>query len=227
MRRLALTLAVAAAMFGGCGGAGAPRQTGRKLPVVASIQFGPSPPVVLRECQSTADAAGYAVPCPMMLPEGIAPTPGVDGCGFAFIAVGGEPGCGGAEWRGWIFGSTQMTGSNAGPAGFQHLAIQGAPRVVRDPARAIDGPAMFPGSRVQARGELRVGGNAMRWYYVAPKTNIGSAFMHHLVLVWTLSGHTYAYGFHVVDTFAEAHAMDVELVQHLLYVHPQRRHDNH
>ena len=67
----------------------------------------------------------------------------------------------------------------------------------------------------------------MRWYYVAPKTNIGSAFMHHLVLVWTLSGHTYAYGFHVVDTFAEAHAMDVELVQHLLYVHPQRRHDNH
>ena len=189
--------------------------------MVASIQFVRSSIQVLNECQRTADVVRYAVPCPMMLPAGIAPTPGVGGCSFAFIAADLKRGCGAVEWRGWIFGSTQLTGSNAGAAGFQHLALQGAPRVVRDPARAIDGPAMVPGSSVRALGETHVGNQMMRWYYVTPRTNIGSAFMNHLVLVWTLSGHTYADGFHVVDTLAQARALDLELIHHLIYIHPQ------
>jgi hypothetical protein len=233
MRLLAPTLAVVVGALTGCGGAGSPahprseRQApGRSGPLVASIQFVRSPPVVLRECQSTAEAAQYAVPCPMMLPEGIAPTPGVRDCRFAFITAERKPDCGAAEWRGWIFGSTQLSGSNAGPAGFQHLGLQGAPRAVRDPARAIDGPAMVPGSRVQGRGKLLVGKRTMHWYYVTPGTNVGSAFMGHLVLVWTFAGHTYAYGFHVIDTLAEARELDLELVNHLLYVYPRPYHSN-
>ena len=58
----------------------------------------------------------------------------------------------------------------------------------------------------------------MRWYFVPPNLNEGSAFQQHLVLVWTTAGHAYAYGFHVVDTIADARALDLELVRHL----PQR-----
>lgn len=56
----------------------------------------------------------------------------------------------------------------------------------------------------------------MRWYFVPPNLNEGSAFQQHLVLVWTTAGHTYAYGFHGVDTIADARALDLELVRHLL-----------
>jgi hypothetical protein len=48
-----------------------------------------------------------------------------------------------------------------------------------------------------------------------------SAFMmNHLVLVWNASGHTYAYGFHVVDTLAQARALDLALVRRLTMVLP-------
>ena len=53
----------------------------------------------------------------------------------------------------------------------------------------------------------------MRWYFVPPNLNEGSAFQQHLVLVWTTVGHTYAYGFHGVDTIADARALDLELVR--------------
>jgi hypothetical protein len=60
----------------------------------------------------------------------------------------------------------------------------------------------------------------MRWYFVPPNRDIGSAFMDHLVLVWNASGYTYAYGFHVVGTMAEARALDLALVRHLRTVLP-------
>jgi hypothetical protein len=119
-----------------------------------------------------------------------------------------------------MFGSSQV--GNGLTAGFQHLVVLGAPRIIRDPARAIDGPAMVPGSRVQGRGEVRIGSATMRWYFVPPDLNAGSAFMDHLVLVWNASGHTYAYGFHVVDTLAQARALDLALVRHLELVLPPR-----
>jgi hypothetical protein len=53
----------------------------------------------------------------------------------------------------------------------------------------------------------------MRWYLV-PLDN-PSAFRGHLVLLWTASGHTYVFGFHVVETFAMARALDLALVRHL------------
>ena len=38
----------------------------------------------------------------------------------------------------------------------------------------------------------------MRAVYVPVKTNAGSAFMRHVVLIWTVRGHTYGIGFHKV-----------------------------
>ena len=36
----------------------------------------------------------------------------------------------------------------------------------------------------------------MHAIYVPPATNDGSIFMHHVVLVWSVNGHTYGFGFH-------------------------------
>lgn len=44
--------------------------------------------------------------------------------------------------------------------------------------------------------------------------------MNHLVMVWTASGHTYAYGFQVVATQNEARALDLEIARHLVTVTP-------
>jgi hypothetical protein len=79
---------------------------------------------------------------------------------------------------------------------------------------------MFPGSHVQPRGVVRIMGRLTRWYFVPPSENQGSAFAGHLVLVWNASGHTYAYGVHVLQTFAIAKALDLELVRHLVTVPP-------
>jgi hypothetical protein len=123
-----------------------------------------------------------------------------------------------------MVGSSQLSGANAGPTGFEHLVVQGAPEIVRNPARAIDGPAMLPGSRVQALGTVMVNGNLMHWYFVPPDLNIGSAFAHHLVLVWTSTGHTYAYGFHDVDGIAKARTRDLQLARHLVMIRPRALH---
>jgi hypothetical protein len=42
----------------------------------------------------------------------------------------------------------------------------------------------------------------MRTVFVPPRTNEGSAFAGHVVLVWTKKGHTYALGFHDVSDIA-------------------------
>jgi hypothetical protein len=79
---------------------------------------------------------------------------------------------------------------------------------------------MVPGSHVQSRGSFRAGAISGRLYYVPAKTNDGSAFVDHLAMVWTSSGHTYAYGVHVVATTAEARALDLEVARHLVMVAP-------
>lgn len=61
----------------------------------------------------------------------------------------------------------------------------------------------------------------MHWYFVPPATNHYSAFSGHLVLVWIAYGHSYAYGFHVLDTMPVARALDLELVRHLVAVYPR------
>lgn len=123
-----------------------------------------------------------------------------------------------------MVGSSDLYGRGLADVLLQHLCMQAAPRVVDNPARAIDGPGMFPGSRVRPRGSVTIAGHRMHWYYVPRATNGGSAFMGHLVLVWTAAGHTYAYGFHVLHTLAQARALDMELVRHLVTVRPRVGH---
>jgi hypothetical protein len=188
----------------------AARSVGR---TVASIRFVAASPLVRRQCDRTADRVGYPVPCPMLLPAGSAASPPVQDCGLPIIGPAGNPGCG-QRWRGWVVGSSTNC--------CEHLVLQAAPRVIRNPARAIDGPGWWPGDRVEARGSVRVGAQVMRVFYVPPARNEGSAFAHHLVFVWDAEGHTYAYGFHVVDTSAATRAMDLELVRHLRTSRPRR-----
>lgn len=178
-----------------------------------------SQPDLLSTCERVARRVGYAVPCPTVLPRDLKATPGAHGCQLGIIGAGGTGNCG-KQWRHWIVGSSEVVGANAGGAAFQHLVIGGAPRIVDNPARAIDGPTMVAGSRVERRGRLRV--TAIRgWFYYVPfSSNVGSAFTGHLVMVWNASGHTYAYGFHVVAGVAEARALDLEVAKHLVIVRP-------
>jgi hypothetical protein len=106
----------------------------------------------------------------------------------------------------------------------QHLVVQGAPTIIRNPAAAIQGSIRLPGlsTRVTPEGPVRVLGRLMHFYLVPPNQDGGDAFRGHLVLVWTASGHTYAYGFHELgQTFAVARALDLELVHHLVAVYPR------
>lgn len=172
-----------------------------------------------RECRQTADAVRYPVPCPTLLPQGMKAVGGRPGCRLRIVGAGGGPTCGGAgSWRGWIVGASERL---VGNVLWEDLGLQGAPRVIADPTRAIDGPGMLAGSRVQPRGEVRVAGRLMRWYFVPPATNRYSGFEDHLVLVWNADGHTYAYGFQVLEGLATARAADLELARHLVVVRPR------
>jgi hypothetical protein len=145
--------------------------------MIASVPFVAASTKVREECDETAGRVGYAVPCPTLLPAGLSATPAVAGCGFAVVAAAGQAGCGGAEWHDWIVGSSQV--GNETTAGFQHLVVVAAPRIIRDPARAIDGPAMAPGSRVQGLGVVRIGRETMHWYFVPPNLNTKRTFLLH------------------------------------------------
>lgn len=185
------------------------------------MAFVPAPATVGKQCRQAANAVGYPVPCPTMLPRGLRPTSGGHGCRFGIVAAWGPPRCKGAttEWHGWIVGSSQVY---AAGSVVQQLDLQGAPRAVHNPIAAIYGPGdtgQFGRKlRVHPRGTVRMSGRVMRWYYVP--NDAYDDMVNHLVLVWTASGHTYAYGFQVTSTVAEARALDRELVRHLVTVEP-------
>lgn len=157
-----------------------------------------------------------------MLPQRLTQFPDMHGCQLRIVGAGGGPNCA-PVWHGWIVGDGEVL--VPGTTGvLQHLALQGAPRIVSTPVRAIDGPGRFLDGirpRVQPRGHIHVAGRLMHWYLVPPATNLGSAFSGHLVMVWNADGHTYAYGFHELDTFAVARALDLELAEHLVVVQPR------
>jgi hypothetical protein len=188
---------------------------------VASVAFGRVSAVVLHECRATADAVDYAVPCPTLLPIGSAATvsPEPRSCRFAIVAPADSPTCHAPQARRWIFGTSGVNGVGIKNIGFAHLVLTAAPRVLRNPARAIDGPVVYP-ERVLPRGTVQIHATTMHWYLV-PMDN-PSAFRGHLVLLWTAAGRTYVYGFHVIDTIAKARAIDLELVRHLKTVYPQK-----
>jgi hypothetical protein len=62
----------------------------------------------------------------------------------------------------------------------------------------VNGPVWYPAARVRTLGRTRINGWRIRVDFVPPATNDGSAFAHHVVLIWTTGGHTYGIGFHDV-----------------------------
>lgn len=56
--------------------------------------------------------------------------------------------------------------------------------------------------------------------FVPQGTNEGSAFAHHVVLIWTVGGHTYGVGFHNVRGIHQTLRLDKELVESVQLVGP-------
>ena len=160
----------------------------------------------------TADAVGYPVPCPTKVPPGLSPTAAVGGCRLAIVGPGGVGGCA-HSWRHWVVGSSETAD--------QHLVLTASPRALSDPAKVVNGPAWYPGAQVRRVGTLRIADAIARIVYVPPQTNEGSAFAHHVVLVWTVDNHTYAVGFHNVEGIRATLALDVALARAIRLVAPR------
>jgi hypothetical protein len=56
--------------------------------------------------------------------------------------------------------------------------------------------------------------------YVPAATNEGSAFAHHVVLIWTVEGHTYGIGLHNVAGLRKTLALDTALAKGIKLVAP-------
>lgn len=61
----------------------------------------------------------------------------------------------------------------------------------------------------------------MRTVFVPPRTNEGSAFAGHVVLVWTKKGHTYALGFHDVSDIRSTLELDLAVARGIEFVSPR------
>jgi hypothetical protein len=60
----------------------------------------------------------------------------------------------------------------------------------------------------------------MQAVYVPFGTNAGSAFAPHVVLIWTVGGHTYGVGFHNVHGLQQTLDLDVALARGIRLVAP-------
>ena len=56
--------------------------------------------------------------------------------------------------------------------------------------------------------------------YVPLGTNVGSAFARHVVLIWTVGGHSYGVGFHNVRGLEQTLDLDVAFARALRLVAP-------
>jgi len=169
-------------------------------------QFVPASSGLVNECRTTARAVGYPVPCPMRVPVGLTETGanGPTGCVLHIIGAGGKGGCA-TSWRGWVVGSATTPD--------EHLVITASPTPLRDYAKVVNGPAWYPAARVRPLTSLRINGWHVRAVFVPSATNDGSAFAHHVVLIWTVRGHIYGLGFHDVRGIQPTLALDEELVR--------------
>jgi hypothetical protein len=129
------------------------------------------------------------------------------------IGPGGRAACrAGNSWRGWVVGTSW--------AGVEHLVITGSPKPLSNYAKVVNGPAWYPRARVRPLGWTEINGWRMRAVYVPPDTNDGSAFMDHVVLVWTDAGHTYGVGFHNMRGIRRTLLLDEELAKHIKLIGP-------
>ncbi len=84
----------------------------------------------------------------------------------------------------------------------------------------MNGPVWYPRARVQPIAWVTINGWRMRAVYVPPATNDGSAFAHHVVLIWTVGHDTYGFGFHNLHGRRVTLLLDEELARHLILVRP-------
>jgi hypothetical protein len=184
----------------------------------------PASAELVAECQATAQAVGYAVPCPMRVPAGLVPYGGRPGCEIEIIGPAKQcPNTAlGAftheSWRGWVVGSSITV--NDQQTLTQHLVLTASPHPLTDYAKLVNGPAWYPSARVKVLGRATVNGQRMREVYVSPDTNDGSAFAGHVVLIWTTGGHTYGVGFHNLHGMKSALALDLQLARSIKLVRP-------
>jgi hypothetical protein len=211
VRRLAVLVSLAALASGSCSGGhdgsltnAQPGSTGR------SLVFAPTR--LLEKCQATANTLGYPVPCPTRVPDGLTATRSIGRCELDIIGPGGVGGCG-RSWRGWVVGSSETND--------QHLVITASPGPLRNDAKLVNGPGWYPAARVRPLRSVIVNGWKMRAVYVPFATNDGSAFARHVVLIWTVDGHTYGVGFHNVHGLGATLDLDVELARAIKLVAPR------
>ncbi len=168
---------------------------------------------LLTECRATAHAVGYPVPCPLRVPAGLVETGvnGPTGCALRIIGPGGVGTCGKA-WRGWVVGSSTTFD--------EHLVLTTSPRPLRNYAKVVNGPAWYPKARVTPLAWVTINGWRMRAVFVPQATNDGSAFAHHVVLIWTVGQHTYGVGFHDVTNIQNTLLRDEELARGIKLIKP-------
>jgi hypothetical protein len=202
---LAMMLAVT-----GCGSSGAPHSD-RQLSVRTGMRFVAAPRWVLAECAAAAQAVGYPVPCPMKVPTVLirADVAGANGCRISLISRGCGP-----DWKGWVVGTSE----SASPS--EHLVLTASPQPILNPAKVVNGPAWYPGARVKNVGSLAINGWQVEAFFAPQATNDGSAFAQHVVLIWTVGGHTYGVGFHNVSSVRQTLLRDEALLCHLKLVGP-------
>ena len=206
---LVRAVALAVALVSGCSEGGEVSVPGPPKPSASLLVQ--APPDLLEKCQATANEVGYPVPCPTRVPEGLVATPGIGGCQPEIIGPGGVGRCA-KSWRGWVVGSSETND--------QHLVINGSPRPARNAAKLVNGPAWYPGARVRPLHSLTINRWRMRAVYVPVKTNAGSAFMRHVVLIWTVRGHTYGIGFHNVHGLDATLDLDADLARGVRLIVP-------
>jgi hypothetical protein len=207
VRTLVLAAVLVALLSGGCSDSGEMSATGAPPKPFASLLV-QAPPELRGKCQATADQVGYPVPCPTRVPEGLTATRGSGGCQFDIIG----PGVCAKAWRGWVVGSSETND--------EHLVIVASPHPLRSEAKVVNGPGWYPGARVRPLPSLTINGWRMRAVYVPFGTNAGSAFARHVVLIWTVGGHTYGIGFHKVRSLGATLELDAALARGIRLVAP-------
>ena len=180
-------------------------------PQAAASQLVHASAEILAKCRVTADSVGYEVPCPTRVPEDLVATAGQGGCQLDIIGPGGQADCA-KSWRKWVVGSSETND--------QHLVIVASPHALRNYAKVVNGPAWYPGARIRLLHRVTINGWRMQAVYVPFGTNAGSAFARHVVLIWTVGGHTYGVGFHNVHGLEQTLDLDVALARGIGLVAP-------
>jgi hypothetical protein len=204
-RRLAAVVVTVFALAAAVG----PRDTDA---TASPIIFVTAPSSLIAACHRTARAVGYRVPCPTKVPQGLTATGalGPTGCSVPIIGAGGVAPCT-RSWRGWVIGSSA--------AHNQHLVLTASPKPLDD-VHLVNGPAWDANERVRLLGRMTLHGRRVHVVFVPPSTNDGSAFASHVVLIWSVGGHTYGLGFHDVRGIDQTLRLDNALLAGVVLIGP-------